>query len=89
VEAASDTRKKVWEEWKTYCQAFGVNPHLDGESVKTIARISTGFGGRLRREQWDRPIGTGSFCTNLGGINTLIAMDMDEQPIQQQDWGIP
>ena len=84
MEATSDARKKVWNEWKAYCHTFGVDPYLDGETFTTIIRLSTGFGGNLRKGRRGRPIGTGSVCTGIGSINTQIALDTGDQTLHQR-----
>ena len=48
VEATSIARERIWEEWTAYCTNHRVRPRLDGEDYETVARIATGFGGKIR-----------------------------------------
>jgi len=58
---------------------------LDGVPFTTIARISTGFGGRLRKGKRGRPVGTGSIRAGLGGVYTQISLDRGKRPLHQQN----
>ena len=83
VEATSDTRERVWEQWKAYCKDYGVRPYLDGEDFEFIARISTGFGAKVRCGMRGAPVSAGMVQARLGGVNTTIALDTGRQPLHQ------
>ena len=85
MEATSDARERVWEQWKAYCKDYGVRPYLDGEDFETIARISTGFGAKVRCGKRGAPVSAGMVRAGLGGVNTTIALDTGRQPLHQTD----
>ena len=58
---------------------------MDGCDFQTVARVSTMFGGRIRKGKKGKPVGAGSVRTGLGGVNTTIAMDTGTQPLHQID----
>jgi len=85
VEATSENRKKVWKEWTAYCDHVGVTPYLDNCDFRTVARVATMFGGRLRKGRRRKAVSAGTVRAGLGGVNTTIALDTGRQPIHQQD----
>ena len=58
---------------------------MDGCDFQTVTRVSTMFGGRIRKGKKGKPVGAGSVQTGLGGVNTTIAMDTGTQPLHQID----
>ena len=83
VEATSQNREKVWEKWKEYPRPLGVPPYLDGCDFQAIARITTMFGGHVRKGRRGKPVGTRTVRAKLGSIGTQIAMDTGNQPLHQ------
>ena len=61
-------------------------PHLDGEDFETVARMATGFGGKIRcGKRKAGQVGAGMVYAGLGGITAKITMDTGEQPLHQKD----
>lgn len=85
VEATTEAREKVWDDWKAFCEDVGVPPYLDGCDFSTIARVATMYGGKLRQGKRGRPVSAGTVRAGLGGVATTIALDTGEQPLHQKD----
>ena len=85
VEATSEARSKIWEDWKAYYESLEVPPYLDGFDFQTIARVSTMFGGYIRKGKQGKVVSAGMVPAGLGSVNTMIAMETGTQPLHQQD----
>ena len=81
VEATTNARSQVWEEWVAYCESIGVPPYLDGCDFQRVAHVATMFADRLQKGKQGKTAGTGQVCTGLGGVGTTIAMDTGRQPL--------
>ena len=60
-------------------------PYLDGCNFQATARITTMFGGHVRKGRRGKPVGAGTVRAKLGSIGTQIAMDTGNQPLHQRD----
>ena len=58
---------------------------MDECDFRTVARVATMFGGRLRKGRRGKAVSAGTVRAGLGGVNTTIALDTGRQPIHQQD----
>ena len=63
-----------------------MRPRLAGEDFETVARIATGFGGKIKcRKQKAGQVSAGIFRAGLRGITSNISMDTGQQPLHQKD----
>ena len=85
MEATCEAREKVWREWTDYCDDLEVPPYLDKVDFRDVARVSTMFGGRIRKGKRGRAVGAGHVRAGLGHVNTQIALDTGRQPLHQRD----
>ena len=59
---------------------------MDGEDYETVARIATGFGGRIRcGKRRSGQVGAGMVRAGLEGVAAKIVMDSGAQPLHQKD----
>ena len=85
VEATSEARERIWDEWVAFCEDLRVPPYLDGLDFSAIVTVATMFGGKLRQGKRGRPVSAGTVRAGLGGVATTIALDTGEQPLHQKD----
>ena len=86
VEVTFDARERVWAEYETFCKSYQLRLRLDGEDFETVARLATGFRGKIScGKRTSGQVGAGMIHTGLGGIAVKIAMDTGQQLLHQKD----
>lgn len=48
VEATTEARGKIWEEWRSHCESYRVSPYLDECDFDQLARVALNFCGKIR-----------------------------------------
>lgn len=87
VEATSDNRERLWSEWKAFCRLFKCDPYLDGADHELICIVVMSFAGMLRKGRRGKPVSAKHVQTQLGHINTKIALDRNKHPLKADGKG--